>query len=166
MPVDTPLPLRDIHLPGAIAWWPPALGWWLVAGLLLGLVLLLTGLYRRYQSRRLQREALRALVDIENKYAQEKNQQGLVRSLSIWLRRVSISRYPATNVAGLTGHGWLQFLDKSLIGTVSSEAFSTGVGQQLLSAPYQEGSAVDGDQLLALCRAWLMRLPRAKKARS
>jgi len=29
------LPLRDIHLPGPVGWWPPAIGWWLVAALVL-----------------------------------------------------------------------------------------------------------------------------------
>ncbi len=45
------LPLRDIHLPGSIGWWPPAPGWWLLAGLLLAALvfaaLITTGIRQR-----------------------------------------------------------------------------------------------------------------------
>ena len=55
------LPLRDIHLPDAVAWWPPAFGWWIVAALvvLLGIALSV----RTWQQRR-HRAARRALKDI------------------------------------------------------------------------------------------------------
>ncbi|MBV1912177.1 MAG: DUF4381 domain-containing protein, partial [Cycloclasticus sp.] len=29
------LPLRDIHLPDAITWWPPAIGWWLLLAVII-----------------------------------------------------------------------------------------------------------------------------------
>ena len=29
------IPLRDLHLPDAISWWPLAPGWWIVLGLAL-----------------------------------------------------------------------------------------------------------------------------------
>jgi len=45
--------LRDIQLPEAVDWWPPAPGWWVlaVAGIMLGIVLT-TYLSRQMQNRR------------------------------------------------------------------------------------------------------------------
>ncbi|MBL4782619.1 MAG: DUF4381 domain-containing protein [Porticoccaceae bacterium] len=48
--------LRDIHLPQAVHWWPPAPGWWLVALLSLALI---TWLYR-YLRTRYRRQYFRA----------------------------------------------------------------------------------------------------------
>jgi len=165
MAVDTSLPLRDIHLPPQPSWWPPAIGWWLFAGLLLILIILALTLYRRYQGRRLQREARRALFDIQQRYELDHDEQMLVRALSVWLRRVCISHYPAVDVAGLTGMEWLRFLDKQLSATPSPQAFSAGPGQVILSAPYQDDRPVDGADLLVLCHTWISRLPRQARWR-
>ena len=58
------IPLRDLHLPEAISWWPLAPGWWVVIGLtmvLIGVIL------QRYLERRARgaarRHALRQLDD-------------------------------------------------------------------------------------------------------
>jgi len=168
MPVDTTLPLRDIHLPNDISWWPPAVGWWIVTGLLLLLIALVVWLYRRYQGHRLQREALQALNSIQDQFDNERDEQRLIQSLSVWLRRVCISYYPAAEVAGLTGIDWLQFLDKNLSETSSPQAFSEGVGRLILSAPYRKRSTVNGPELLALCRTWIMKFPgqNSSKGRS
>ena len=48
--------LRDIHLPQAVHWWPPAPGWWLVALVSLALI---TWLYR-YLRARYRRQYFRA----------------------------------------------------------------------------------------------------------
>jgi cbb3-type cytochrome oxidase subunit 3 len=42
----TPLPLKDIHLPEAISWWPPAIGWWLLLVLIPLTVFILVWAYR------------------------------------------------------------------------------------------------------------------------
>ena len=46
------IPLRDIHLPGDISWWPPAIGWWIVAALIILLGLGLYMLKRRRERRK------------------------------------------------------------------------------------------------------------------
>jgi hypothetical protein len=160
MPGSTTLPLRDIHLPGAPGWWAPAPGWWLVAGLLILLMLLAYGWYRHYPGRCLQRAALSELAIIAAAFDKAHDDQRLIQALSIWLRRVCISCYPVVDVAGLTGDDWLKFLDKTLVNTTSSQAFSQGPGKVILSAPYQQQCQVNGLELLSLCRFWLMTLPR------
>lgn len=153
------LPLRDIHLPDPIAWWPPALGWWL---LLLGIVVVCAIVvwgYRVYQRRRLQRIAKQVLQAINEQYAQHKDPKQFIQAVSIWLRRVCISRYPRAEVAGLTGDAWLAFLDQVLADSSQQETFSNGVGRALLSAPYQAQPHVDADALLQLCQHWISQLP-------
>ncbi|HYN78294.1 MAG TPA: DUF4381 family protein, partial [Lamprocystis sp. (in: g-proteobacteria)] len=44
--------LRDWHLPAPVAWWPPAPGWWLVAGLVMVGVVVGWAWWQRRQRRR------------------------------------------------------------------------------------------------------------------
>jgi len=159
MPEQTTLPLRDIHLPTAPGWWPPAPGWWIIAGLGVVIVVLMLWFYRRYQRRRLQREALSALDTIQAAYDSGLDEGKTIQALSIWLRRVCISCYPAATVAGLTGQDWLRFLDQQLSSHDAKQGFSSGPGRQLLSAPYQATAAGHSSELLLLCRQWLKQLP-------
>lgn len=148
------LPLRDIHMPASVPLWPPASGWWILAGLI---VLALAAAWLAYLRRRymklsavrLAREELRGLAD---RYRDDRDPVTLARQLSILLRRVSISLFPRTDVASLTGDDWLRFLD----GQVEDAPFSRGDGRILAEAPYRsrvtEGE-VDG--MLKSCREWI-----------
>lgn len=159
-PGNEPLALRDIHLPSSISWWPPALGWWLV--LLIVLLLVITGvlIYRYRKSRRLHKAALNELEEIQATYKHNQNDQQLVQSLSIWLRRVSLSLYPRTDVAGLTGKDWIEFLDQAVSKPSSQQYFSEDLGRALISAPYKQSISIDAHALLTTCRNWLSALPR------
>ena len=84
----TQLPLRDIHLPGLIAWWPPAPGWWIVAALLLaGLVVL--GLY--YRSGRHRRAALRSVRKVHAALEQGAEPVACLQRVSTTLRRFAMT---------------------------------------------------------------------------
>jgi len=126
----TELPLKDLHLPDPINWFPPAIGWWLVIVLIPVLIALSYWLYRRLTRKTALKSAKILLITIKN--SRMDNAQKLAE-LSALLRRVAISVAPRAETAGLTGQAWLAFLDSSLIGS----PFTKGAGQCLASAPYR-----------------------------
>lgn len=164
MPGTTELELRDIHLPDAVSWWPPAPGWWIVAGVLL-LTLLIGYMARKhYRSKALQRQIVAEIETIKNNYQSHKNTYTLTQSLSVLLRRSCISFYPRHETAGLTGEDWLHYLDSTYPEKSSSSdsPFQQGVGKILASAPYmaeKSSTDIDGNALLELCEKWLQAQP-------
>lgn len=150
--MEAELPLRDYHLPATVGWWPPAPGWWGLAVLILALAGAAVYLWRRYRRPTVRKLALAELNRLEGEGlpATEK-----LRRLSMLLRRVGLSTSARAEVAGLTGQAWLLWLDRPL----PQPRFSRGPGRLLLDAPYRP--SVDGelDELFALCRDWLNRLP-------
>lgn len=139
--------LHDIHLPTSVAWWPLALGWWLLLALLVIALLLGYGFYRRYRQQRWRREALALLRQLQQ---QSLTPQALVVEYSQLLRRVAISRFPRAEVAALTGEQWLVFLDQQM----KVPGFQQQ-GRMLITAPYS--ATVEGDlgALSALCERWI-----------
>lgn len=162
------LPLRDIHLPAPIGWWPPALGWWLLAALVLASVALYALHYYRARHKR---AALRALTGVRAALEQGAEPVACLQFLSTVLRRfamTSVARArPAVaepDVAGLIGERWLRYLD----GRWAKTEFSAGLGRQLLAAPYARPNSIEREQaieLTALCTAWLAAQPTTNRPR-
>jgi hypothetical protein len=166
------LPLRDIHLPGAIGWWPPALGWWLL------LALVLTGLavYSvHYYRGRHKRAALRALTRVRASLEQGAEPVACLQYVSTILRRFAMTSVASAragavpvDVAGLIGDRWLKYLD----GRWQRTEFTAGLGRQLLVAPYARPNSIERTaalELTGLCTAWLVAQPATpsmKPARS
>lgn len=163
------LPLRDIHLPGLVAWWPPAPGWWLVAALTLA-ALVAFGLYHR--SGRHRRAALRAVGKMRAALEQGAEPVACLQRVSTTLRRFAMTtadqqnvaslravggvaeRPDSDEVAGLIGQRWLRYLDSRW----QRDEFSGGSGRLLLAAPYARPDAIDRQHALdltALCADWL-----------
>ncbi|MEZ5450930.1 MAG: DUF4381 domain-containing protein [Thiolinea sp.] len=148
------LPLRDIHLPPDVNGWPPALGWWLLPILLLGLAwLLMRYLRRRKQTqtvhRSVARPALRELDRIEQAYRDDP--AALVKALSVLLRRCAISLHGRHGVSGLTGNAWLGFLDQDSRSPVFSERFR----RALTELPYRPQADDEAHELAVAVRRWL-----------
>ena len=159
-PDSQTLNLRDIHLPSSIAWWPPAPGWWIVLAVIVSLSVLGIFLYRRKQRRKMFVAATQEFENIQHHYTDNQNVQLLAKALSIWLRRVCLSFYPRADVAALTGTAWLEFLDSGLPLGITDHKFHHGVGQVLITAPYQANVDIDADELLLLCQSWLKGLAK------
>lgn len=164
MPVNLPpgsgpkLQLRNLHLPEPPGFWPPAPGWWLVAGVLLLVLALCWFLLKRQGRLRYRRAALRQLSELEQQNLADGELLGTLSSL---LRRAALIAFPASNCAGLQGEDWLLFLDAH---HKEADAFSCGVGQCIAAGPYQLRPQFDRPALLGLCRSWLKQLPPQPQA--
>ena len=157
------IPLRDIHLPDPVSWWPPALGWWLLFALIAFSVALIFWLKRRRKLSKFRNASLAELDAIYKTYQMQYDAKRFARELSVLLRRVCISHSSASNAAGLTGTAWLVFLDSLLSAkhNKSGQKFASGVGEVLIKAPYQQklkNSDIDVDALYQLSNEWICSL--------
>jgi len=147
------LPLRELHLPEVIGWWPLAPGWWfLIALVVLGFGYLLYKALLKWRWNAARRMALRELARVQGEYQSGLDAVTLATELSELLRRTMLAYARRDEIAGLTGKRWLQWLDHGL----DDAPFSSGSGQVLESLPYQSreqiGDDVDVDGLIKAVR--------------
>jgi hypothetical protein len=128
--------LRDIHLPEAVSYWPPAPGWWLLLALAAALGVGLW-LWRRARRRSLRRAALGELAALEAAFAAGSDAESLARGLSALLRRLALRGFGARRVAALRGADWNRFLAE----TSGSPAFTPELAESLDSALYRRPDA-------------------------
>lgn len=150
---ESQLPLRDLHLPEPVGWWPLAPGWWFVLLLIVAaLGYLVWRVIRKRQQNAPRRFALRELSRYEAEYLEHRNPVILGKQLSALLRRGMLAYAPRDSVAGLTGEEWLQWLDQGM----PLPYFHTSGGKSLLQLPYRDPdgdfSDVDVDALLSAVR--------------
>jgi hypothetical protein len=129
------IPLRDLHLPEAIGWWPLAPGWWFVIAVALVALGYLFHLYLNHRSRSAARRfALSQLNTLTAEFEQHGDAVAFSSSLSELLRRTMLAYAPREEVAGLTGEAWLQWLDRDL----DQPRFQSDTGRKLLELPYRK----------------------------
>jgi len=145
------LPLRDIHLPDPIGWWPLAPGWWGVLALLalvIGMLVLIGRRRRRLTAIKL---ALRELSLLEAD--PELSTREKLMALSGLMRRVAVTVGPREDVAGKVGEDWLCWLNNS----VPSVPFDRDYGQLLIHRQYSENPPGESvPELFAMYRKWLL----------
>ena len=128
------IPLRDLHLPEAIGWWPLAPGWWVLVALALAGLGYLVRLYLRRRSRAAaRRHALARLNELTADFEQHRDAIAFSSAVSRLLRRTMLAYAPRQEVAGLTGDAWLAWLDRDL----DQPRFQSDAGRKLLELPYR-----------------------------
>ena len=159
------LPLRDLHLPDPVGWWPLAPGWWLLLAMLAAALVWLAVVARsRHRQGAARRHALRKLRELERRYAEDGDAVQLAIDVSALLRRAILAYSPRADVAGLTGPAWMERLDSGL----AAPLFADGAGRALLDLPYRRPGADHSADVTALLSAVRRRLatpfPDAKAA--
>ena len=145
------LVLRDVHVPAAPSLWPPAPGWWLVAGGVLALIAAVWLLRRLHARKRAERERL--FDDACRGLAASAQ----VAAMSELLRRAA--RQVDKRADKLQGEAWLHFLDGK-----QGRDFSAGAGRLLLQGGYQRDvEASELATLKSLARKRFLELMMKKK---
>lgn len=150
------LPLRDIHLPDAIGWWPPAPGWWAITFLLLATIVFLIWRWRQQKGDESTLEL--ALYELDRLQKQHgKDSKTLLRELSVLLRRTAISQYGRKRVSGFTGETWVEFLDQK----AGKPLFRGKLERFLTEIPYRPETEAETTAIFNAIREWI-KLQRGK----
>lgn len=151
--------LRDIHLPDAISWWPPAIGWWIVLALIILAIIFVPKLYRRITYTPLNKVVNKTFEKIIAEYKENNNDKHLLIETSQFLRQTAMSYCGRDKVAQLTGDKWVQTLND----ITDADHFNEEIKQTLIKAPYQKDISIDTEQLINTVQSWLDKLPKQTK---
>ena len=132
--------LRDVHLPDVPAWWPPAPGWWITAGL--GLLLLALLIRQISRWRRRTRPRRLALAELEAQLTGWRTGRlGAAECLNgcnALLKRLWVHVEGRHDLAGLSGNAWLSYLDTRSRTNSFTEGPGRLLGDQRFSADLGE----------------------------
>jgi hypothetical protein len=142
--------LAPAHAPPPPGWWPFAMGWWLLTGLLV-LIVLVVGTRWRSPPRKVKKAALRELRSIESSGA------GVVetaRAIESLLRRYAIATLGVPHVGRLSGKAWVELLSRHRSG------FDAAMGHSLLRAAFGLPEMDHRAQWLSAARGFVRRSSR------
>jgi hypothetical protein len=143
--------LHDIATPPPVPWWPPAPGWFVVAGIALAVLgSVAWAEIARWRRNRYRREAILEL----DRITRDPSASSSLTHVAELVKRVALAAFPRDRVAALTGDAWLAFLDA----TDGTDAFTRGAGRVLKEAAYREDAPGDPAEILNLTgvvRHWI-----------
>lgn len=149
--------MKDVRLPEPVSWWPLALGWWIVAALvLLSLGAAAYFLWRRYRQNRYRQVAMAELNTYYQQWESESNDQLYLRSANSLLKRVT--RIFSPNSVAQFSDEWVDTLDQ-----FNQTEFSAESRYALAHQCYQAHIDADIDSLHSELRHWLKHHKREAK---
>jgi hypothetical protein len=152
------IPLRDIHMPNLISWWPLASGWWVLLGVVVATVTIAGAIGWWRKRHRVRRAALREFSGIEKNFAEHRDTHRLARDLSRLTRRTALAYCPGQGTAALTGAAWIDHL-KSLTEASQNADF---VADTLNVAAYRRHESLDAERVLDSFREWFRSLQQPR----
>ncbi len=156
--------LKPLLLPSAPSDWPPAIGWWVLALAVIGLLLCLgIWLLRRHRSMQWYRQAKQMLSDLSARdISQSAQARQVLSELSVWTRKVALATHPREDISALHGQAWQQWLAQKS----QQSGFLSTQGKLLTEAQFMPDQLIESTQIKALlndCKALLEQLKQGKK---
>ena len=136
--------LRDIVIPDAPPFWPPATGAWVALGMVAAILLLVAWRLHTVRNRNAYRKAGVTLL----------GSAATAYDVSVVLKRVALAVFPREQVASLYGDDWAAFLHKTCPRSYFKPLVSSDPG------------AKPNEELVELASTWIQhhRVPRATVA--
>ncbi|WP_263080007.1 DUF4381 domain-containing protein [Endozoicomonas sp. Mp262] len=144
--------LRPNLLPEPVSYWPPAMGWWLIAILLItGIAVAATFLVRHYRKNRYRRHGLRKVQAIYQSYLNHQQKRQFAHDCNRLLKAVALQAFPRQKTAQLNGQPWLDFLYESSGNGLFKQTAAAALGAERFK-PDQEP---DVELLHTLTKSWI-----------
>ena len=158
--------LADIHLPEPVSFWPPAIGWWILAAIaLFMLVILFRKLTSRAHQQKICRYALNELQRCYDSYSQaepanmDQSKLDYVNQFNTVVRRVALVHYPQANAASLDGASWVDFIRQKGESSLMTDEIATA----LQYGRFQTKCEVDIDAMQSFGQKWIESLYKGDK---
>ena len=150
--------LADIHLPEPVSYWPPAIGWWILAAIFLVLlVILFRTLAGKQRQKKICQYALSELQRCYDRYSQvngsstDQNKLDYVNQFNTVIRRVALVHYPQANAASLDGTSWVDFIRQK----GESSLMTDDIVRALKYGRFQTKCNVDVDAMQSFGNQWI-----------
>lgn len=149
--------LHDVVAPAPVSWAPQAVGWAVLAAVV---VVLLAWwgwrTWKRAQANRYRKVALSEVNRVEKALREDAwSDRAALGAVNEILKRTALTAWPRPEVASLAGEEWLRFLDA----TSDSHEFHDGPGRALADRVYAPAGLPAGEDerqaLLAAVRRWI-----------
>lgn len=142
--------LRDIHLPDAGGFWPPAPGWWVLFALaLIALVAVIVLLRRRQRKNRWLKIARRELDQLDRDRSPSPHWFARLNTL---LKQCARQRYPQERPEAMSGARWAEFLLETC---PQDRIASRPVVEAMINSSWQPEPSADPATAVAFARLWL-----------
>jgi hypothetical protein len=146
-PEDILAQLRNLDTPAELSLWPPALGWWILASLLLATAIsfiLIT--IRDYREGAAARLAKIRIAEAHEAYLQREpsaaSRSIFLQEVNAILKRLASNYEGSDQVAGLTGAAWRSYLSE-----VAPELNATEL-EPFVSAIYEAQPQIDVEEMM------------------
>lgn len=143
--------LRDIHAAPEPPFWPPAPGWWILAGIALVVLILMT--HRgvgRWRIHRRRRALVARLEGLAARHDPDTEPAAWLAAVNRLLKWVAVRAFPDQS-AGLTGDDWSRFLAARLGSGDDDARFAP-----LADGPYRPRPEFDPEAVLDAARRWIL----------